>query len=39
MRTLAGLILWHGEDVYVHSPIELRESIITSLKELVNTHG
>ena len=39
MRTLTGLILWHGEDVYVHSPIELRESIITSLKELVNTHG
>lgn len=39
MRTLAGLILWHGEDVYVHSPIELRESIITSLKALVNTHG
>lgn len=39
MRTLAGLILWHGDDVYVHSPIELRESIINSLKELVNTHG
>jgi proteasome accessory factor B len=39
IRTLAGLILWHGDDVFVHSPIELRENIITSLKELVKTHG
>jgi proteasome accessory factor B len=39
MRTLTAMILWHGDDVYVHSPIELRESIIASLKELVNTHG
>jgi proteasome accessory factor B len=39
MRSLAGLILWHGDDVYVHSPTELRESIIASLKELVTTHG
>ena len=39
MRTLASLILWHGDDVYVHSPIELRESIIASLKELVSAHG
>jgi proteasome accessory factor B len=39
MRTLSALILWHGDDVYVHSPIELREIIIASLKELVKTHG
>ena len=39
MRTLSALILWHGDDVYVHSPFELREIIIASLKELVKTHG
>jgi proteasome accessory factor B len=39
MRTLSALILWHGDDVYVHSPIELREIIIASLKELVQAHG
>jgi proteasome accessory factor B len=39
VRTLSALILWHGDDVYVHSPIELREIIIASLKELVKTHG
>ncbi|MEN9906102.1 MAG: hypothetical protein RL475_300 [Actinomycetota bacterium] len=39
MRTLSALILWHGDDVYVHSPIELREIIIASLEELVKTHG
>ena len=39
LRTLSALILWHGDDVYVHSPIELREIIIASLKELVKTHG
>jgi proteasome accessory factor B len=39
LRTLSALILWHGDDVYVHSPIELREIIIASLKELLKTHG
>jgi proteasome accessory factor B len=39
LRTLSALILWHGDDVYVHSPIELREIIIASLKDLVRTHG
>jgi len=39
MRTLSALILWHGDDVYVHSPFELREIIIASLKDLVKTHG
>jgi proteasome accessory factor B len=39
MRTLSALILWHGDDVYVHSPMELREIIIASLKDLVRTHG
>jgi proteasome accessory factor B len=39
MRSLASLILWHEDDAYVHSPVELRASIIASLKELVTTHG
>jgi len=39
VRTLSALILWHGDDVYVHSPIELQEIIIAGLKDLVKTHG
>jgi proteasome accessory factor B len=39
LRTLSALILWHGDDVYVHSPNELREIIIAGLKDLVKTHG
>lgn len=39
MRTLSTLILWHGDDVYVHSPVDLREIVISSLKEIVKTHG
>ena len=39
MKTLSALILWHGDDVYVHSPTELREIIIASLKEISATHG
>jgi proteasome accessory factor B len=39
MKTLSALILWHGDDVYVHSPVEFREIIVSSLKEIVKTHG
>ena len=39
VKSLSALILWHGDDVYVHSPVELQESIVTSLKEIVKTHG
>ena len=39
MKTLSSLLLWHGDDVYVHSPADLREEIISSLKDLVNLHG
>ena len=39
MKTLSALILWHGDDVYVHSPTDLREIIISSLKEISATHG
>ena len=39
VKSLSALILWHGHDVYVHSPVELRESIVSSLKEIVKAHG
>lgn len=39
VKSLSALILWHGDDVYVHSPVELRESIVSSLKEIVKAHG
>jgi len=39
MNTLSSLLLWHGDDVYVHSPADLREEIIASLKGMVNLHG
>ena len=39
MKTLSALLLWHGDDVYVHSPADLREIMIASLKDLVKTHG
>lgn len=39
MKSLAALVLWHGDDVYVQSPPELREIIIESLKDLVRVHG
>ena len=39
IKTLSALILWHGDDVYVHSPVDLREMVISSLKEIVKAHG
>jgi len=39
IKTLSALILWHGDDVYVHSPTDLREIIISSLKKISATHG
>ena len=39
VKSLSALILWHGDDVYVQSPVELRESIVSSLKEIVTAHG
>ena len=38
MKSLAALVLWHGDDVYVQSPPELREIIIESLKDLARAH-
>jgi proteasome accessory factor B len=35
---LTAELLWHGEDVFVHEPAELRESVITRLQELLINH-
>lgn len=39
VKTLSALVLWHGEDAYVHAPEELRIQIVESLKALVGNHG
>jgi proteasome accessory factor B len=38
IQSLAGEILWHGEDVFVHEPTDLREYIIGQLHSLVANH-
>jgi proteasome accessory factor B len=38
IQSLAGEILWHGEDVFVHEPTDLREYIIGQLHYLVANH-
>jgi predicted DNA-binding transcriptional regulator YafY len=39
LEFLLNLILWHGEDVIVSAPEQLRSAVITSLTKLVETHG
>lgn len=39
LNTLASLVLWHGIDVHVQEPYELRELIVAHLEKLVNNHG
>lgn len=36
---LTNLILWHGEDVIVSSPIQLKSAVVSALGELVAIHG
>lgn len=36
---ITNLMLWHGEDVIVSSPIQLRTAVISALEELVKIHG
>ena len=38
LETLGAEILWHGEDVFVHEPAELREYVVKQLEALVNNH-
>ena len=39
LEYLTAQILWHGEDVFVHEPAELREQVIQQLKALMINHG
>jgi proteasome accessory factor B len=36
---MTSLVLWHGEDVIVSSPIQLRIAVVSSLEKLVSIHG
>ncbi len=36
--SLCAQILWHGEDAFVHAPLELRNLLILKLKALVANH-
>jgi proteasome accessory factor B len=38
VESMAAEILWHGEDVFVHEPIDLREYIVEQLHALVTQH-
>lgn len=39
LHTLASMVLWHGNDVFVQQPQELREILIAQLQSLVKSHG
>lgn len=36
---ITSLVLWHGEDVIVSSPLPLRSAVISALEKVVSTHG
>lgn len=38
VNSLAAEILWHGDDVFVHEPADLREYIIEQLLALIGNH-
>jgi predicted DNA-binding transcriptional regulator YafY len=38
MDNLLSLALWHGDDVLVHSPVELVEMVKASLHEILVNH-
>jgi proteasome accessory factor B len=39
LEFLLNLVLWHGDDVIVSAPAELRDAAIAALTKLVKTHG
>ena len=39
LTSLLRIILWHRDDVVVMEPVDLRESVITTLKEMSALHG
>lgn len=38
LHSLAAEILWHGDDVFVHEPADLRDFIVVQLQALVGNH-
>jgi proteasome accessory factor B len=38
LETIAAQILWHGEDVFVQEPAELRQTIVEQLQALLTNH-
>lgn len=36
---ITSLVLWHGEDVIVSAPLQLRSSVISALEKVVSIHG
>ena len=36
---ITSLVLWHGDDVIVSSPLQLRNAVVSSLEKLVKIHG
>lgn len=36
---VTSLVLWHGEDVIVSSPVQLKSAVVSALENLVKIHG
>jgi proteasome accessory factor B len=39
LEFITSLVLWHGDDVIVSSPVQLRNAVVSSLEKLVKIHG
>jgi len=39
LEFMTNLVLWHGEDVIVSSPVQLRSAVVSALEKLVKIHG
>jgi predicted DNA-binding transcriptional regulator YafY len=38
MESMTAQILWHGEDVFVQEPSELKQNVMRELEALVRNH-
>jgi predicted DNA-binding transcriptional regulator YafY len=36
---VTSMVLWHGEDVIVSSPAQLKSAVVSALETLVKIHG
>ena len=39
LEFITSLVLWHGDDVIVSAPLQLRNAVVSSLEKLVKIHG